>query len=43
MTCINADRELIDVIDEDYVKLQEISKDIRKKNSINYKYIKRSR
>ncbi|HHV19513.1 MAG TPA: DNA polymerase III subunit gamma/tau [Thermoanaerobacterales bacterium] len=35
MTCINADRNLIDVIDEEYVKLQEISKGYTKEKLLS--------
>lgn len=35
MVCINADRNLIDVIDEDYVKLQQISKGFTKEKLLS--------
>jgi DNA polymerase-3 subunit gamma/tau len=35
MTCLNVDRELIDVIDEDYIKLQKISKKFTKEKLLS--------
>ena len=42
MTCINADRNLIDAIDEDYARLQDISWSYTREKLLSILYTKRA-